>query len=256
MNGNTTITDAVILLAGAGSRLASARGVVPKPLVEILGQPLISYVLRALERAGIRKVHAVVGSNADEVISGVEACLPRSLTLNPIHNREWQKQNGVSVLSAARAVERPFLLTMGDHLFEASILSDLIEAADFSKVNLAVDRKIDRIFDLDDATKVRTDGSRLVEIGKELAVFDAIDTGLFLCPTELFTYLEAAKRDGDCSLSDGVRLMAAAGKVDAVDIDDAWWQDVDTPAMLRRAEQALPESLRHDLSEAATLVAD
>ena len=33
--------------------------------------------------------------------------------------------------------------------------------------------------------------------------------------------------------------MAAEGKVRAIDIGDAWWQDVDTSAMRKRAEEEL-----------------
>ncbi|MDQ6911661.1 MAG: NTP transferase domain-containing protein [Verrucomicrobiota bacterium] len=242
--GSEKVTDAVVLLAGAGSRLSSARGSVPKPLVEILGRPLISYVLRALESVGIRNLHAIVGSNSDEVIAGMESCLPAGLCLNPIHNPEWQKQNGISVLCAAGAVERPFLLAMGDHLFDPTILPVLLERADPSHLQLAVDRRIETIFDLDDAMKVKTKNGAIVEIGKKLTDFDAIDTGLFFCPLALFEYLEKAKVESDCSLADGVRLMAREGLADAIDIGERWWQDVDTPAMLRRAEECLPPTLR------------
>ena len=54
--------------------------------------------------------------------------------------------------------------------------------------------------------------------------------------SEIFDYLERAKsgsRGSDCSLADGVRLMAGDDKVRAIDIGDAWWQDVDTPQMLQ-----------------------
>src|SRR5260370_34729047 len=87
--------------------------------------------------------------------------------------------------------------------------------------------------------KVKTKGDRVVAIGKDLQDYDAIDTGLFVCPPEIFKYLEQAKRDGDCSLADGVRAMAADGKVRATDIGDAWWQDIDTPEMLAQAEKVV-----------------
>ena len=87
--------------------------------------------------------------------------------------------------------------------------------------------------------KLRTKADRVTTIGKDLKDYDAIDTGLFICPTEIFDYLGQAIRAGDCSLADGVRLMAADGKVRAIDIGDAWWQDIDTPEMLAKARTVI-----------------
>jgi choline kinase len=95
--------------------------------------------------------------------------------------------------------------------------------------------------------KLRTDGKRLTAIGKNLRDYDAIDTGLFICPLEIFDYLEKAKSvsgRNDCGLADGVRLMARDKKVCAIDIGDFWWQDVDTPQMLQHAEKQMTARLR------------
>lgn len=126
---------------------------------------------------------------------------------------------------------------MGDHLFESSILDQLIARSDRARLNVAVDKKIASIFDLEDAMKVQTQDDLIVAIGKDLPRYDAIDTGIFVCPEVMFEYLRRSLREGDCSLADGVRLMAAERNALAIDIGDAWWQDVDTPAMLARAEQ-------------------
>jgi len=124
---------------------------------------------------------------------------------------------------------------MGDHLFRSSILDSLLASADPARLNLAIDLKIASIFDLDDAMKVRTEGNRLVAIGKNLEDYNAIDTGIFICPETIFDYLQRVLRNDDCALADGVRLMAEEGNALATDIGDAWWQDVDTPEMLARA---------------------
>jgi len=231
------ITDAVILMAGTGSRLAAGGTGGPKPLLSIGRRPLISYTIDALISVGVQKIHAVVGANADPLVSGLRAVVPSGVALNVIVNVDWRKQNGVSLLCAANDVTAPFFLTMGDHIFDRSILDDLILRSDPGCLNLAIDKKISSIFDLDDAMKVQTRSDRVEDIGKDLLAFDAIDTGIFFCPDLIFDYLRRAQRHGDCSLADGVRLMARDRRVMAIDIGEAWWQDVDTPEMLESAEQ-------------------
>jgi choline kinase len=92
-----------------------------------------------------------------------------------------------------------------------------------------VDYNIDRIFDLEDATKVKVDGNDIVAIGKDLVEYDALDTGMFLCGPGLFERLESANKDGNCSLSDGMRRLCQERKLKAFDVRDGHWQDVDTP---------------------------
>jgi choline kinase len=234
------VRDAVILMAGVGSRL----GEVAKPLIEIAGRPLVSYTFEALARAGVRDVHVVLGAHSERLEAEVHAFVPPGIGFHTISNPQWQKQNGVSVLCAAGKVRAPFFLTMGDHLFEFAILEALLSRSARTAVNLAVDRDIAGIFDLDDATKVTTQDDRIVAIGKDLAEYDAIDTGVFLCSERIFDYLRRAQRNADCSLSDGVRAAGAEGQAFAVDINGAWWQDVDTPEMLARAEEMSARLLR------------
>jgi choline kinase len=253
----TTISEAVILMAGEGSRLRQGYGgqarlrgsdiTILKPFVPVLGRPLISYTLDTLIGVGIKTVNFVVGYESERVITQLKQLFPCGLNAFFIENPDWQKQNGVSVLAAANRIKSPFLLTMSDHLFDNTIVDRLIESADPDFLNVAVDRKLHSIFDLGDAMKIQTRGDRVTGIGKDLREFDAIDTGLFVCPLEIFDYLERAKSDSrgrDCSLADGVRLMAADNKVLAIDIGTAWWQDVDTPQMLQHAEKEMAKGMQ------------
>jgi 1L-myo-inositol 1-phosphate cytidylyltransferase len=236
------ITDAVILMAGLGSRLQSSTQNIPKPLIQIAGRPVFSYTIDALQRAGIEALYAITGFNSEVLLAGLKPLIPKEIELRTIHNPEWKKQNGVSVLAAKPYLRAPFLLMMGDHLFEPLIVDLAVRESSLNQLNVAVDRKLDAIFDLPDAMKIKSNGDRVVSIGKDLKDYDAIDTGLFVCPTEIFDYLERARRKDDCSLADGVRAMAADGKVRAIDIGDAWWQDIDTPEMLAAAEKVLGNS--------------
>ena len=247
----TPIREAVILMAGEGSRLRGPDKTLLKPFVAVAGRPLIWYTLAALVHAGIRSLNFVVGYERRRMIAQVKPLIPSGLNTSFIENREWQKQNGISLLAAADCVGRPFLLAMSDHLFDGTIVDLLCRSFRSEYLNIAVDRKLNSVFDLGDAMKVRTQGDSIIAIGKDLRDYDAIDIGLFVCPLEVFDYLERAKSggQGDCSLADGVRLMAGDNKVRAKDIGEAWWQDVDTPQMLQHAERQMRAGMRSALTK-------
>jgi bifunctional UDP-N-acetylglucosamine pyrophosphorylase/glucosamine-1-phosphate N-acetyltransferase len=55
---------AIVMAAGKGTRMKSER---PKAIIPLLGQPLTSYVMRALEGAEVEQIIVVVGHGAEEV---------------------------------------------------------------------------------------------------------------------------------------------------------------------------------------------
>lgn len=240
---------AVVLAAGAGQRLrasASQPDLGPKPLVPVLGTPLIVRSLCHLQNRGVREAVVVTGHAREEVERALRAdSRLAGMALRFPHNSEWRLQNGISVLAAREAVaDRPFFLAMGDHLYEPRLLEVLLRSWSASAgLTLAVDRKLGQVSDLADAVKVRTEGSRILDLGKRQEPFDAVDTGVFLAANALFEALAEcrARQEGDCSLVDGVRALARLGRAHAADIGAAWWQDVDDAASLGLAERHLRE---------------
>ncbi|HUU03405.1 MAG TPA: NTP transferase domain-containing protein [Myxococcota bacterium] len=234
------VDQAVILAAGQGIRLRKDNRDYLKPLYPLFDRPLISYVMSAFFNHGVKRFFVVVGFEAEELMPGIKEALPGGAELHFIDNPDWRLSNGVSLLKAHGHVDGRFFLSMSDHIFDPGMIASLQRGAgDVESLYLAVDAKIDTIFDMDDATKVKIDNGRIVDIDKKLTEFDAVDTGLFICPGAIFEHLQAAAAGGDCSLSDGVRKMAEAGKARFVDIGLSFWQDVDTPEMLSNAEMLL-----------------
>ena len=174
----------------------------------------------------------------------VEALVAHRFAFRPpggidfVHNPDHHRPNGLSLLAAERRLSAPFLLLMADHLFAPATLARLILAPCPPDGGLlAVDRDLEGVFDAEDATRVRTRGDRVVAIGKGLADFDAVDTGMFLLPTAVFDAMRQSVGDGDASLSGGIRVLAGRGLMGALEIGGADWIDVDTPGALAEAER-------------------
>ncbi len=231
------LNQCLILAAGNGTRLRSVSAGLPKPLVEFRGRPILEHVILNAHEAGIDRFVIVVGYRSDMIRRWFDMRWLGKLSITWVENPDYHKANGISVLKAKDEIHGNFMLLMADHIFEPETARALMgQRLAPGEVILAVDSKVDRVFDLDDATKVRREGNRIVDIGKEIENYDALDTGMFLCSPELIAGLESATRDGNCSLSDGMRQLAREQKLRALEIGDAHWQDVDTPGALAHAE--------------------
>jgi choline kinase len=207
----------------------------------VLGQPLILRTLATAAQAGISTFHVVVGYQAAALREVVSDWAPRGTQLRITYNPEWQLENGVSVLAVRDSLRnRRFALLMGDHLFEAPVLSRLLQTEVGSRESLlaVVSRDVDTEVAAE-ATKVRLCGDRITAISKTLTTYDALDTGLFVCHPVVFDALRDARQAGDTTLSGGIRRLATRRLMRAVDVGDATWCDIDTLADLANAEDLL-----------------
>ncbi len=241
------VRQAVILAAGMGSRLRANGAETPKPLVRVGGLPLLQRTLLALHRAGVDRFAVVLGYQGEQVRAALEnEPALAECHIEWINNPHYELANGVSVLQARDAMEPgDFLLTMCDHVVDPAIYQVLQNENAHGGLVLAVDRKLDTIFDMDDATKVKVDDrNHILSISKKLTDYDAIDTGVFLCDHALFDALQDVyTARGDASLSDGVQALASVGKAFVADVGTAWWQDVDDARTRDHAEKLLFKSL-------------
>ena len=235
------IKQCLILAAGNGTRLRAISADLPKPLVEFQGRPILEHVMRRAQEAWIEEFVIVLGYRGDLIRDWFESHWSGRARFTWVENPDYHKSNGVSALKARNAIHDNFLLLMADHLFEPETARMMVrQHLAPGEVILGVDPNIDRIFDIDDATKVRRSGDRIVDIGKEIEEYDAIDTGMFLCSPALFEDLDCASQDGNCSLSDGMRRLARDGRLRALEIGDARWHDLDTPEAFAHAERGEP----------------
>ncbi len=234
------LRQAVILAAGKGTRLRAEGEELPKPLHVVGGIPLIKRTLLTLGAAGVTKVVVVTGYQAEAVRASLldPAYAAAGIEVVTVHNPEFDKANGISVLVGGAALTGPFMLSMADHMYTPAI-ARLVASQDMAAADLflATDVRTKDILDIDDATKVRSEAGHIVEIGKQLTEFDRIDCGVFAVTARLLEELTAVRADkGDCSLTDGVRRLAEARRARVADIGDELWQDVDTPADRTHAE--------------------
>jgi len=239
------IQQALILAAGNGRRLNGYQGGRPKPLIQVAGRPMLERVILTAKQRGIEKFVIVVGYKGEEIRRWIDS---RNLgvEIKWVTNPYWKKKsNGVSLLVAEGHIDAPFAVFMADHQFNPQAVDVLLKnAPENGESVVVVDRRLDQIFDLEDATKVRLRQEKPVKVGKTIDDFHAVDTGIFVFSEEIFPALRNSFQEGDCTLSDGVNHLARKGKIRAVEIGDLFWQDVDTRQAAKYAERMLVRSTR------------
>src|ERR1700742_3467650 len=107
----------IIIGAGRGSRLGPETAEIPKTLVEVMGRPMLDWILEALGAAGIRKKDIVfVCGYAQDVVRA------RYPEFTFVENRDWPNNNILASLLCARGyLEGGFLSTYADIVYEGAV---------------------------------------------------------------------------------------------------------------------------------------
>lgn len=125
MDDDGLVSDAVILAAGLGSRLGSMTQSMPKCMVEVGGQSILSRAFENLERVGVRRVVIVTGYLHDALEAHTRDLRP-TFQIEFVHNADFATTNNIYSLWLAReAIVRDFYLLESDLVFHPSLLTDL-----------------------------------------------------------------------------------------------------------------------------------
>jgi choline kinase len=159
----------VIIAAGRGSRLQSETDDIPKTLVEVMGRPMLEWILEALESAGLsrRDVVFICGYRA-EVIKA------RYPEFTYVTNHDWQDNNILlSLLMARSYLKDGFVSTYGDIVYEGAVVQKLVRSR--ADITLGCDtawrrRYIGRTQHPEtDAEKLRASGGNVTQLSRTIA---------------------------------------------------------------------------------------
>ncbi len=141
---------------------------IPKTLVEVMGRPMLEWILEAYESAGLsrRDVVFVCGYRA-EVIKA------RYPEFTYVTNHDWQNNNILlSLLMAREYLGGGFISTYGDIVYEGAVVQKLVRSS--ADIALGCDtawrrRYVGRTQHPEtDAEKLRADGPRVVELSRTI----------------------------------------------------------------------------------------
>src|SRR6478609_5818097 len=168
------IARALLLAAGKGMSVSDPE--TPNCLTQVGRCTLLERTLGLMESLGVQKIGIVVGFNGAAVrrhVSGstvLSAATKRRVTF--FENPDWQGPNGLSVLAARPFLTERTLLVMADQIAAPALVREVGALANTGdRTVLCIDRDLARVFDIDDATKVKLAGDRVTDIGKGLTAY-------------------------------------------------------------------------------------
>lgn len=117
----------VILAAGRGTRMFPFTTRWPKPILPIMGKPLLQHQIEMMKSVGIRKVFVVIGYLGYEVVRTLGTGAEFGVDIEYLEQTETL---GIAhaVGRLERRIQKPFLLCLGDIFFVSSKLQSMLSA--------------------------------------------------------------------------------------------------------------------------------
>jgi NDP-sugar pyrophosphorylase family protein len=246
--------QAVVLAAGAGTRLTPLTAVIPKALIPIANKPILDYVIDSLEQAGIKEIMVVTGHLGTNVMQYLETSRKRrKLAIHSTHAHDYNAGSLYSLLASEKFVTNDFLLVPADMIIKPRIIKQLVNRhTQIGKVDIPVSELKPNISQRTFVVNRGESESRSEKVpqflepntlgnnskNSEMSILGAA-LGIVVCPKEIFKYIHNAAREGFSRVTDVLnRYIADGGLAGLVNIDynDCWF-DLDTIQTLLEANR-------------------
>ncbi len=240
----TLAVKAVILAAGKGTRMGGLTRDLPKPMIPVLGKPVVEHIMRRMIAAGVTDFVLVVKYLADTIKDHFGDGSRLGARIQYVDQID-QYGTGAAYLSAKQLIGgEPSMLTFADVITSTATYADALRV--FHETGGAGVVTVNRVDDpcTGAAVVIGGDGriERIIEKppkGKSPSNWNA--SGIFVFSPVIFDYLEKLEPSwrGEYELADAQNLMIAAGLPIYPSYLHGDWLDVGNAAALKLAERVL-----------------
>lgn len=218
----------VILAAGTGSELNPLTYEIPKPMLKIMGKPLLEYAIERLKLNGIDDIIIVV--KAEQRLIREYFGNGKGFGVNISYANQSEEQKGIvgavlSVKEFIRSDER-FVLTHADIICHHSILSRTLNASEAAGTEFSI--AITLQSDIRDYGVVSLQSDGLVKGIDDLGEVDHshyVIAGVFMLHPIIFEYLEKGIPFNQCFnhlIKDGKKISTGIWNEDWIDVGRPW----------------------------------
>src|SRR6266513_4377883 len=134
------INQAVILAAGRGTRMRELTAVVPKPMIEVRGKPVLQYIIEGLRDAGVRELLIIVGYHAETVRNFFGDGSRNKVAIQYAMQTVQDGTGRVLDLSRTFVGDSPFILSYGDILVDPPNYKRLVDLPEDVEAIITVTR--------------------------------------------------------------------------------------------------------------------
>ncbi len=231
---------AVILAAGAGTRLHPLTATRPKPLIPLAGQPILGHLLAALAASAVTDVLVVTGYRAAQVRAYCGDGAAWGLRI-AYAQQDVPRGSGHAIgLAEAYVGREDFLVVYGDLVLDPAVLSSTVHA------HARAGCPVVTVAPVADPTQygiIQLQGDRVVAIVEKpasAAVGCLANAGVYLFPPEVFPAIQRTPVSprGEVEVTDTITQMAQQGTAFVVNrVASEAWMDVGRPWDLLEANR-------------------
>ena len=176
---NERLDTAIILAAGAGSRLSEVTETLPKTMIKVDGFSIFEHILNSLKEAGIHNVIFVVGYQSGLLVPLVEDYAEKNnISLNIVENQRFLSTNTMYSLWLAREhLNNSFLFVHGDLIFSTKMLTSFLDSPYENSILVDTQQPLD----WDDAMKIIENDKMLKYMSKCITTneMDGVAVGMY-----------------------------------------------------------------------------
>lgn len=241
------IKTAIILAAGVGSRLQPLTNTMPKCLVPVHDKPLLAHQIDALEKNGIEQVYLITGYKSEDIDLFLET-YNTTLKVTTILNPYYDSTNNIYSLWLAGKK-----ITSGAILLESDLIFDPAAIKPFIKQDKAALELYDPTVHHGTTVDITEEGfisdmHLLRENGNSVGNYKTVNIYSFSSYnwrqliSKIDTYIENQNLNVFYESAIGDLIRSGDLKLQMVDFNNFWWDEIDTPEDLERVNgQLVPQ---------------